>query len=180
MSNFSFDELRDVRASSHHSLYITKMRWLSRTAIFQITKYPGSEILGKSCSGCLKNSGTGANIFKSGRGGLVNRCEIWQSWHNWAARQHQTAIFRVGPVIGCYGRWKMLSFPTEISDIFHACYTDLFNKYVPSHSSKGKRSFHHRWFKYRNEELQGWMHWSEKCFLVTIHLVQKKNIGHGV
>ena len=32
----------------------------------------------------------------------------------------------------------MLSFPTEISDIFHACYTDLFNKYVPSHSSKGK------------------------------------------
>ena len=32
----------------------------------------------------------------------------------------------------------MLSFPTEISDIFHACYTDLFNKYVPSHSLKGK------------------------------------------
>ena len=32
----------------------------------------------------------------------------------------------------------MLSFPAEISDIFHACYTDLFNKYVPSHSSKGK------------------------------------------
>ena len=32
----------------------------------------------------------------------------------------------------------MLSFPTEISDIFHACYTDLFNKYVPSHSFKGK------------------------------------------
>ena len=32
----------------------------------------------------------------------------------------------------------MLSFPTEISDIFHACYTDLFNKYVPSHASKGK------------------------------------------
>ena len=26
VSNFSFDELRGVRASSHHSLYITKMR----------------------------------------------------------------------------------------------------------------------------------------------------------
>ena len=156
MSNFSFDGLRGVRASSHHSLYITKMRWLRPTAIFQITKYPGSEILGKSCSGCLKNSETGANIFKSGRGALVNRCEIWQSWHNWAARQHQTAIFRVGPVIGCYGRWKMLSFPTEISDIFHACYTDLFNKYVPFHSSSQENnSFHHRRFRYRIEELEG-------------------------
>ena len=117
----------------------TKMRSLTGTAIFQITKYPNYKFLSKS--GWYKYNDRGPSlgqIFLRGAG-LVNRCQIWQSWHNWAEQAPPSApnghFVEFGQLSAVTARWKMLSFPTKIVDIFHACYSNLFDKYVPVLSS---------------------------------------------
>ena len=98
-SNFSLDEAPAVRASPI-SLYTSPFsRSLRGTAIFQITKYPSYKFLSKSGNGCWKQDDQG-QIFLRGTE-LVNRCQIWQSWHNWggeSTKRPVEASYRPGAV----------------------------------------------------------------------------------
>ena len=139
-SNFSLDEAPAVRASPI-SLYTSPFsRSLRGTAIFQITKYPSYNFLSKSGNGCWKQDDQGQTFLRGTE--LVNRCQIWQSWHNWGGESTKR------PVEASYRPRceKCFHFPPKLL-IFFTLVTPICSTNM-SHFPRPWSSFTPHWFKH--------------------------------
>ena len=123
----------------HHHFPGTKMRSLRGTAIFQITKYP--QIFEKSGNGCWKQDDQG-QIFLRGTE-LVNRCQIWQSWHNWGGESTKRPVEASYRPLRCE---KCFHFPPKLL-IFFTLVTPICSTNM-SHFPRPWSSFTPHWFKH--------------------------------